>query len=168
MHTRSNAGYTLIELLTTLSIAAIVLHIGSSGFASIAEKTAHRNAIYTITDLLQRARSQAVTTGYRSLVCSINADGKCTRDWDGSELVIATDRNGNRDLDEEDNITYRLNRKSTRAMISWRNRLGDASITFQPSGTIVSNGTVSLSDPSGKNFADIVINNGGRARIERF
>lgn len=168
MRAKGIKGYTLIELLITSSITVIIFTLGIIGSSRLTEKTAQRNAIFNITALLQQARLNAVTTGYRTLVCSLGETGACLKDWTGNEIVVVVDKNGNRKRDNDESIIYRLDWSHSKIHLDWStNALQDASITFQPKGTVVANGTLSFVDSADKAFAKLIINTGGRVRFEK-
>ena len=168
MSTHGVRGYTLVEILATLSIALILFAIGTPSFLQLIEDMRQRNAIFGLTTLLQQGRASAVTTGYRTLICSLDENNACLKDWSGKKIAVATDINGNRRHDDNEPIIYELCWDPSKIRISWgTNALEDPSITFQPIGTVVANGTLSLMDGSGKVFAKLIINTGGRVRLEK-
>lgn len=164
-------GYSLLELLITLSVFAILLTIGFEGFSSLAASTHRRNAVQALLSTVERARHLALTIDQRTLVCRIDTDDRCTEDWQGGELAIIPDRNNNRRQDVGEVPMYRQPWPSKKIHIVWSNWLGDPTITYQADGSVASNGTLYLSDapatedPKATAFTKLVISKGGRARV---
>lgn len=65
-------GYTLIELLFTLSIVAITLTIGIPSLSQQVEKAQTKNAAQRLRDALEHARSLAVFQNTRSVLIANN------------------------------------------------------------------------------------------------
>jgi type IV fimbrial biogenesis protein FimT len=158
-------GYTLIEILIALCIVAILAQLSVGGFSTIAARSEQRSAIQTFISAIERARRLSVTLNRRVLICSIDVEEVCAKDWDGKELAAFIDSNENRLADTGEELVYRQPWNSQRTYVTWSNWLGDATITYQPNGTVVSNGTLVLSDTNNTAFANLVINKGGRVRL---
>ena len=63
-------GFTLIELMITILIAAILLAITIPGFQSITLKSRQTSAINNFAAMIGRARSEAVTRNRQVVVCA--------------------------------------------------------------------------------------------------
>jgi type IV fimbrial biogenesis protein FimT len=90
-HLRGHAGFTLIELMVTLVVLAIVVTIAVPSFARIIENNRMTAAVNALTDAIQLARSEAVKKRLSVVVCSRNAAGNgCaeTTDWSAGWLVV--------------------------------------------------------------------------------
>ena len=76
-----HAGFTLVELMVTISVLAVLLGIGVPSFRDMIEG----NRITTVTnDLvsgLQFARSEAVKRGANVTLCSTNDQDTCSGAW---------------------------------------------------------------------------------------
>lgn len=62
-------GFTLVELMVTIAIAALLLSIGVPSFTAMYEATRSANEIQKINDLFAFARNQAVNYGSTVTVC---------------------------------------------------------------------------------------------------
>lgn len=69
---RSN-GFTLIELMVTMAIAAIVLALGVPSFQAIVEKNRISSEESRLFSALKQARNNAIITGSPSYLCRLNA-----------------------------------------------------------------------------------------------
>ena len=73
-------GFTLVELMVTIAIAALLLSIGVPSFTAMYEATRSANEIQKINDLFAFARNQAVNYGSTVTVCPYAAS-PCCNDW---------------------------------------------------------------------------------------
>jgi len=77
-------GFTLVELMVTLAVAAILLGIALPSFLSTMESSRERSVIDAITTSLKYARSEAVKRNRQLVLCSRDASSTgClgTTDW---------------------------------------------------------------------------------------
>ncbi|ABX48342.1 type IV pilus biogenesis protein, putative [Shewanella baltica OS625] len=73
-------GFTLVELMVTIAVAAILLTIGVPSLTSLYEGTRSTNEIRKISDVFAFARNQAVNYGATVTVCPYAAS-PCGTDW---------------------------------------------------------------------------------------
>lgn len=81
---RHHWGVTLIELLVTLSVLAIVLTLGVGGFRQLIANTKMTNAANSLIAHLQFARSEAVKRGTEVSLCPSSDGASCVASSDGS------------------------------------------------------------------------------------
>ena len=87
----SSKGFSLIELMITISILAIVVFIGVPGFQNMlgaSRESASRESLFSA---LQLARGEAVTRGTQVTVCQRNAGATaCDNDssWGQGWMVV--------------------------------------------------------------------------------
>lgn len=102
-----NKGFTLVELLVTLAVAAIVLIVGVPGYQNL---TANQHSVASINELvtaMNLARSHALKTGKHVTVCRSNNGSTCneeTGNWNEGWIVFVNKSQagtGVRDEDEE-------------------------------------------------------------------
>ncbi|MGK0411019.1 MAG: prepilin-type N-terminal cleavage/methylation domain-containing protein [Shewanella psychromarinicola] len=74
------SGFTLIELMVTITVAAILLAIGVPSLTSLYEGIRARSVISTIESSFVFARSQAVSYGSRVSICPMTTTS-CGSDW---------------------------------------------------------------------------------------
>ena len=94
-------GFTLIELIITMALAAIVLTIGVPSFQAMMRN--NRAATYTneFMSALNLARSEAIKRGWRVAMCPGTQTGCNGNAWGNGWIVfVDADANGNGILDE--------------------------------------------------------------------
>ncbi len=96
--TQRQRGLTLIELLVSLAVAAIVATLAVPSFRSVIEN----NRITTINDKmlasLRLARSEAIARGRSVTVCPSNDQTTCSGTWSDG-WILFVDEDGDRVLD---------------------------------------------------------------------
>lgn len=95
MHLRRCGGLTLIELLITIAVAAVLLGIAAPSFTALIENNRAANAANELLGSLQHARSEAVKRARTVRLCP-SADGaSCVdgTDW-GAGWIVSFDEAG--------------------------------------------------------------------------
>ena len=87
-------GFTLVELMVTIAIAALLLSIGVPSFTAMYEATRSANEIQKINDLFAFARNQAVNYGSTVTVCPYAAS-PCGNDW-SKGFSVYIEKNGSK------------------------------------------------------------------------
>lgn len=168
-------GVTLVELMTTLAIVAIMATAGLPMFRELSASnriTAHTNEFLTS---LYFARSEAVMRGQRVVVCRSNDGATCATSgrWDQGWIVFV-------DLDNNAAVTAGDTVRSVHAAINGNITMtgnGPVSdyISYSSEGRSVYTtggikmGTISLCDPDSgnKHKNAIVISSVGRPRTDK-
>lgn len=92
-------GFTVIELLVTLAIVAIVLTVGVPGMKNLIYNNRLTAATNSLVGSLNYARSEAVKQGIRAAICSSSDQSSCTGSaWSTGWLVwVDTDNDSSLD-----------------------------------------------------------------------
>lgn len=85
-------GFTLIELMITVAILAIVLSIGAPSFGEIVKNGRLSAAASCFNGALHAARSEAVKRSTNVTVCPFGDDNTCGTDWSTGALVFTEGR----------------------------------------------------------------------------
>lgn len=92
------SGFTLIELMVTVSIAAILLAIAVPSFISTIRSTRLTNSANDLVTALNLARSEAIKRGRPVTVASISASSQWENGWN---VFIDLDANDEYDSDTD-------------------------------------------------------------------
>lgn len=158
-------GFSLIELMTVVTVASIVLALGVPGLGALVRTQRLNSAAAGLHAALMLARSEAIRRGARVEVAP--ADGKR---WENGWIVYA-DENDNGSFDPDDILIQA--RPAMADGIKVSSTFSQPNIGYHGSGRTRSNGsaqaflagTIRLS--SGREGRNIVVNALGRARLCR-
>lgn len=144
MPKRNMAGFSITELLATLSITSGLLFIGVPALCRMHERMQLSDTCQDLYGLVQFTRQQAISQQVRVTLCPLLASGDCSTDWQ-HELGVFTDPNGNRHLDADETLLRSITIPQ-KLSITWRGMGSGNSLHFSSQGvTFVSNGTFRLS-----------------------
>lgn len=74
-------GFTLIELMVTISVLIILVTLGVPSFVQFVQEYSAKSAIGMFHKDLQLARAEAVSLGKRITVCHLGSNGECDGNW---------------------------------------------------------------------------------------
>ena len=100
---KTHAGFTLIESMMTLGVAAILCAVSLPALGGLVHGTQSRVAREAMFTSLNLARNTAVTRQQEIVLCASSDGARCDGDiwWhDGWIVFQDTNRDGKRDLDE--------------------------------------------------------------------
>jgi type IV fimbrial biogenesis protein FimT len=105
---RQCAGFTLVELLVVVAIAAILQAIAVPAMADFVSSSRQTTAINTLLASLHLARSEAIKRNQRAVVCKSATGQACSTagDW-GQGWVVFHDANNNAQLDSGEVVLVR-------------------------------------------------------------
>lgn len=165
----SQSGVTLLELMITVAVAAILLGVAVPTMRSLLlseRMTVHINGLVAHLSL---GRTAAVVRNRQVVICRSRDGRHCSTSgsWgDGWILFVDTDRDENRGGDEP---VLRVHGKLTDG-VSLRYAAFPSSryLTFEPTGITNANGTFVFCDSRGAAGAKaVIVSKMGRARISR-
>lgn len=102
---RTFHGLTLVELIVTIAVFAIVLTVGVPSFLELVQNGRLRSANQAMTASLWLARSEAIKRGFRVALCP-SLDGlQCSTgaSWEQG-WIIFEDRNNNNQMDVNEQL----------------------------------------------------------------
>ena len=135
-------GFTLIELMLSISIISILLTLALPNLNSFIVSMRVNNEITSLYRLLLVTRNSAIYSGQDVTICPLDTDNKCNTNWQGN-IGVFIDTNRNEAFDQGDDETLIRFKNSIKAgdqLIygKYRNR-----IIYQPTGhlSMLFNGT---------------------------
>lgn len=164
---RNQHGLTLVELVMTVTIAAVGLALALPAFDSVQQRTRAATARHSITTALMTARSSAVMRRQPVTACP-SADGvRCSGDRDWSQgWIVYHDPNRQPQPPSSAHVLRRFD--SLSPSLSMTSSAGRTLVRYQRDGR-ASGTNVSLRLCSSRDrqlLATVVVNNAGRARSE--
>jgi prepilin-type N-terminal cleavage/methylation domain-containing protein len=91
-------GFTIVELIVTVAIAAILLAVAVPSFTSFAQKRAISHKTVEVRNALELARGLALSQRQVWTVCTVDASNSCVSS-EGLRLLVFRDDNDNKDFD---------------------------------------------------------------------
>ena len=177
MKTKSQ-GFTLIELMVTLALAAIVLGLAVPSVSNMIRSNSVISLNNEIVADLQYARSEAIKRNLPVVVCAstngTSCVGSATNTWD-SGWIVFVDVNFDMNPNGAGDVVIRVSNGSPRDTITVRTRAGaafdiDAGFGYRgdgypsvPSGSATPTGEILVCDQSDVDYSSrIVMNPTGR------
>ena len=165
---RRNAGFTLIELMTSLSVMAICAGVALPSMGSFIEHQRTSAAITSLSSHMALARMAAISRNRRAVLCP-SADGSTCEagtDWSRGWMLFIDD-DGNRKPDASDEI-LRVDLEPTSRHLRVTSTAGRQQLRYLPDGRSAgTNLTLSICNQQQELLGQVIVNNMGRPRSER-
>jgi type IV fimbrial biogenesis protein FimT len=157
-------GYTLLELMLTIAVAAVVLTLGLPSFSALKARNAQRVEINALFHAVHLARKGSIMRKQVVSLCP-SADGSACNpgsDWSGGFLVFEnSDRDEPPELDDGEIVLYR--HRASRSVKITANRRG---FTLRATFLRATNGTLVICDRAARVPPKaLVISYTGRPRV---
>ena len=170
LHTPKQRGATMMELMTTLAVAAALAGAAAPGMANLVGRSQADAAIGQLRDAVQFARQLAIARRVTATLCpgSGNACGRRNSWHEGALVFLDGNANGRRETGEE--IISRLPPLPAGYRVTWRSFRNRTSLSMRPTGlTDWQNGSMLLCPPDGdaRQARLLVVNAHGRVRLAR-
>ena len=107
MRQANPTGFTLVELLVTVSIIAVILGLGAPSVGAMIKDQRLSSVVTSISNEIYMARSESAKSGGMVTVCARLTDTQCGTDWNNGMLVFrdssftSTESQASRDTDDE-------------------------------------------------------------------
>ena len=158
----SQHGFTLLELMTTLAVGAILLLIGIPGLQYLLADTAVQTEAFSLHTALHHARSQAIDTGEYVIACLANEQEQCVKNG-FSHILLFSDLDRDRRLTAGSNGDTILFRGSPFHQLTVTTN--QMLFVFQPDGTLAGTpGSITLCGQGIPNGVGIIVAMSGRVR----
>ncbi len=160
-------GFTLLELMVTISILAISLSLAVPAMGDFIQNQRLRSDSGRLFMDLLYARSMAINQGQQIIICPSNSGSECSDEptWELGWLLFI-DTNNDREYQPSE---QRLRVSAAMETLSVHSSIYRRKIRFFPDGSAAgSAATITICDPRGEKFARaLVIANSGRVRQVR-
>ncbi len=165
---RFTSGFTLLELISAITIILILLGIGLPALKVTITNNRLTTGINAMAGTLAYTRSEAIRRNQHVVICKSQTGVECTNqgDWRQGWLVYV-DSNQNRSLDEMETILG-SERLAEKIQVEYRAFGSNHYLAYRPSGTTRTNGTFTFCDPAYPEMARaLIITKTGRARLSK-
>lgn len=149
-------GFTLIELMVVLTVAAVLLTIGVPSFRSVIANQRASSSIAEVLGSFRLARSEAIKTARSATVCKSANGATCDDavDWEDGWIVFLNTGPGTPDAVDAGDQIIRVNTRLPGKLKLTATGDVDAFLSYRPTGsagTAAENmsGTLTLCDPDG-------------------
>lgn len=157
---KSQRGFTLVELLITIVVLAVLLTVAAPSFTEMLANNRMRSEVYALRGLLTEARSEALTERSLVAVCASSDGSTCTGNWNEGYIAFFDD-NGDGDVDAGDRIVLSRTIEAPTITIGFSNAADYALYNSRgnaQNNATAYNGTFTLCDESGeKRAAGLVV-----------
>lgn len=138
MKLQFSKGFTLVELMVTIAVAAILIAVASPSMVSLYEGNRARSAISNIETAFLQARSQAISYGIQVTICPL-VGTTCGTNWAGGYSIFIDSAPTN-NLNSDDLLI------NTQSAINSSDYIksSENSFTFNPDGMLNSTNTGSI------------------------
>jgi len=168
---KTQNGFSLIEIIVTLSIAAVLLSLGVPAFQSYTQNSRQTTVINELASALQLARNGAITRRARVTLCKSANGQDCVSDGAASDWtqgwMIFADSNSNNTRDSGEDILRVHGAVQGNVTLSGGTAAANR-VSFDPRGLLASgNGTITYCDSRGNSSASaLVFSRAGQVRFE--
>jgi type IV fimbrial biogenesis protein FimT len=161
-------GFTLIELILTLSIVSIILSLAIPSFTQFLDKSKVRANTQRLVQVLQLSRTTAISENVLVTVCPTDNGADCRSDWSQGYMSFK-DNDGNRSFDSIDEKLFEFISNDEKSVISWRAFGIKSSLQWLTTGiTNHQNGTFELCYDNNAELArGLFITKAGRIRYSK-
>ncbi len=162
---RTDAGFTILELLTTLAVVAILATIAVPGFTAMIRHDRAAAEVNGLHTSLNFARQAAIARNSYVVMCKSNDGVSCNHalsDWNSGWLIFDNlDRDSTAHVDPgEPTLQVHGPARPQTPIVSNHN-----SFTFRPMDVRSVNGTFRYCSEDGRNDRALIVNVMGRVRI---
>lgn len=165
-------GFTLIELMITIVIVAVLLSLAGPSFVELVKT----NRVQTSTDMfyttLIAARSEALKRNQPVVICKSINGADCSTDtgvgWEQGWLIYA-DEDADNALDSGEPVITVREALPAGYTLRPNGSNFDNRLTYRQDGTVSGNGTFALCDSDGDldRAREVIIQNTGRPRVTK-
>jgi type IV fimbrial biogenesis protein FimT len=167
-------GFTLVELMLALVVAAILLSVAIPSFTGIVRDNRMASAVNALSGAIHLARTEAIRRNTRVTLCKSNDGSSCANNgsWEQGWIVFAEDGNtaGNTYGARDANETILRIQDSIGNNITMAGSSGNVSslISFLPDGIPVQNGNIKVCDSRTGNVGrELQLIASGRLRVKK-
>ena len=160
-----DSGFTLLEILATLAIVALLATLASPSFQETLLNASRTQVLNALIRSLHLARAESLRSGRDAVVCPVDQDGRCVgraENWAGGWRVFVSAAGSDPSVfDPADRLLLAQNPTQAGQLQSNRN-----AFVYRPFNRRSTNGTLVYCDRRGERSArTVIVSHTGRPRI---
>ena len=132
---RSHKGFTLLELMVTVGIVAIVAAIAFANSGDMLARDRAESHLQELKRQLMFARAKATSADAIVIICPLSS-GNCTNNWQSNTVSVFVDENGNDAFDNGDTMLREMEAIRTGDALAFS---GGDKVTYDATGRIGNN-----------------------------
>ncbi|RBP29201.1 type IV fimbrial biogenesis protein FimT [Marinobacter pelagius] len=161
------SGFTLVELLITLAIVAVIATITVPSMDNLIRQSNRHAAVSDMIGLINLARNTAIVEQQTVTLCPLDENDECAHDWSG-RITVFRDPESDKKLSDDSEVIRVLD---SRQGGEWTaNTASRPYFRFMPNGTAnyaIGNMIWCPADDDRTAATQLVVNWGGRVRTSR-
>lgn len=160
-------GFTLLELMVTLALVAVLAGLALPGFRQVAERQRTASAMHGLTAQLALARTAAITSRTAVTLCPARGDGTCaaSSDWSNGWLTYRDPQRRSQPRSHGDILREEL--RPVHGSIRIVSSTGRVRVRYQPDGRAGGTNLTLRVCANERLHGEVVVNNIGRVRTRR-
>lgn len=162
-------GFTLIELMTTIGVGAILVSLAVPGMRALTLNSAHRSGVNELVAGMHLARNTAITTNSRVTLCASSNGTNCEAVSWQSGWIAFTDLNSNQLVDGTEAV---IRASEAHEGLTIRSTEFPRFMVYRPSGRLMNGATATnvgdftICDERGAEHAKVIsIQLSGRPQV---
>jgi len=169
--TGNSGGYTLLEMLITMLVIALLSTLVGPGLINTIDRNRRQATVGDMYGMLTTARSEAVGQSVSVVACGSTDQASCnTNNWEAGWIIFADDGTGGGTADDgsrhADEPMLRVGQAAGGSMtIRTRNFPSAGAIAFNQDGFADARGTIVICDGDPDGALALVLNLSGQARM---
>jgi type IV fimbrial biogenesis protein FimT len=160
-------GFSIIELLLTLSVITLLLAVATPKLPAFLEKNQGEKALIAIARAIHVGRTAAIKTGGTVTICRSYDASTCSGNWQDG-LIVFTDQNIDRVINHTDQLLVQLMFNKLPGTIVWRAFQNRQYLQLNSRGDLIhQNGTFTWCASSGnaQSAHQLIVSGTGRIRF---
>lgn len=156
------SGFTIVELMTTLTVSSILLGVGVPSLTNLLDHYHTEADVQQLRQTIWMARSHSISYRARATLCHLEHNSCTSTNWQQG-ITLFVDKNGDYQLSDTEPVLFKSGPLTDGATVSFNRR----AIRFLPTGLASGmNGTLQYCPENDAVTPQaIVVNQAGRTRL---
>ena len=165
---KSSPGFTLIQLLITLSVFSSLVMIAVPNFYDVMSRNQADSVANQLLSSLNYARYMALSNGVTIIWCGSHDHQHCTADWNRGQIIFV-DQDGTHQVNQENKLLRIIDALSNDSQLIWQGFQGENYLKITPYNmamTLDGRFIYKNANNNPRYQREVIINRMGRGRLE--